>query len=64
MKKNSQIHIWLETGLKQKLEEQAEENNVSLMSLCRQRLRDNNRLAKIEYILEEIKTILNKSYRR
>jgi len=60
MKKNSRIHLWLETELKEKLENHAKENNISLNELCRQKLRENDRLSKIEYSLEQIQIILNK----
>ncbi len=62
MKKNSQIHLFLETELKEKLEKEAQGQNISFSELCRQRLRDNDRLSKIEYVLEQIQIILNKSY--
>lgn len=60
MKKNSQIHIWLETELKEKIERQAQEDNISLGELCRQRLRENSKLVKIEMMLNELITKLKK----
>ena len=60
MKKNSQIHIWLETELKEKIERQAQEDNISLGELCRQRLRENSKLVKIEMMLNESITKLKK----
>jgi len=59
MKKNSQLHIWLETELKDKLEKEAIEDNVSLCELCRQKLIENPRLLRIEMKLEDINKKLN-----
>ena len=58
MKKNSQIHIWLETELKEKVEKQAQEEHISIGELCRQKLRDNSRTIKIEIMLEKLISIL------
>jgi len=54
MKKNSQIHIFLETELKEKLEKQAQEENLTLSEFCRKKLKNNSQLDKIETILEKI----------
>lgn len=54
MKKNSQIHIFLETDLKEKLEKLAEEQGISISELCRQKLKDNDRLIKIEMMIEKL----------
>ncbi len=64
MKKNAQIHLWLETELKERLEKEAKEYNLSLCEFCRQKLIENPPLIRIENILEKIQTILNKSYGR
>ena len=39
MKKNSQIHILIETEIKQKLEKEAEEKKITLSELCRKKLK-------------------------
>lgn len=54
MKKNSQLHLYLETKLRQVLGEQAAEREITISELCRQKLRQNDRLDKIEKILEEL----------
>jgi predicted HicB family RNase H-like nuclease len=54
MKKNSQIHLWLETELKEKLMKEAEEKRLSLNEFCLQKLRENSQLDRIEGMLEEI----------
>lgn len=60
MKKNSQIHIFLETELREKLMNQANEEGISLSELCRLKLKDNSQLTKIEFMLEQIqKSILD-----
>lgn len=59
MKKNSQLHIWLETELKDRLEQQAIENDISLCEFCRQKLIENPSLVRIETKIEEIIKKLN-----
>jgi len=54
MGKNSQIHLFIETELKERLEKEAEENCISLSELCRQKIRTGNRLKRIEEILEKL----------
>lgn len=54
MKKNSQIHLWIETEIVEKLKKEAETLNVSVAEIYRQRLRNNSPLQKIEFILSEI----------
>lgn len=55
MKKNSQIHLFLETELREKLARQAEEKGISISELCRQKLKENTQLTKIELMVEQIK---------
>lgn len=59
MKRNSQIHLWLETELKELLEKQAQDAKLSINELCRQKLRENDRLTKIEIVLDRIEKRLN-----
>lgn len=40
MGKNSQIHIFVETGLKEKLEKQAEEEGISFSELVRRKVKE------------------------
>ena len=54
MKKNSQLHIFLETELRELLEKQAKEGSISISELCRRKLRENDRLNRIEFILNQI----------
>ena len=54
MKKNAQLHILLETRLLNQLKKEAEEQEVSLGHLCRQRLRKKNQLDRIEGKLDKL----------
>ena len=54
--KNSQIHLYLETELFEKLRKQAEENKLSISELCRMKCRDDSQLQRIESIVKEINT--------
>ncbi len=53
MKKNSHIHIVIETEYIDKLRKEAEEKGVTLSELCRQKLRCFTQLDKIETMLEK-----------
>jgi len=39
MKRNSKIHVWIETSLLEKLKKEAEKMGISLSDLVRMRLR-------------------------
>lgn len=54
MKKNSQLHLWIETELIEKLRKQAEENNLPVAELCRLKLRENSQLDRIESFIKEL----------
>lgn len=54
MKKNSQIHLMLETELFEKLKKQAFENNISMSEMYRQKLRENSQLNRIEEMLRKL----------
>ena len=59
MKKNSQIHIYLETDLIERLKKEAQEEKLSLSSVCRFRLNNYDiRLKKIESTLDEVVNLL------
>ena len=60
MKKNSQIHILIETEIKQKLEKEAKEKGMDLSKLCRNKLGGNEQLDRIEEILKVISREKNK----
>lgn len=58
MKKNSQIHLRLETELLNSLKKQARESGMYLAELCRRKLEDNLPLMKIELRLEKIERMI------
>jgi len=51
MKKNSKLHLMVETELLENLRKQAEDNRVSIAELCREKLRRSNQLDRVENIL-------------
>jgi len=55
MKKNSHLHIFMETSLKEFLRKEADKNKMSISEYCRQRIRGESKIEKIEKILLEIK---------
>jgi len=55
MRKNSQIHLFLETEVLQSLKLQAKELGIPLSKLCRKRLGESSQLDRIEDILKKIK---------
>ena len=54
MGKNSHLHLTMETSLKEFLKEEATKNSMGLSEYCRQKIREESRLQKIEKILLEI----------
>jgi len=58
MRKNTKIHLWLDTELKEQAERQAKEEGISLCEFCRRRLKENSNILKIEYNVERIISIL------
>ena len=51
MKKNAQIHLLIESELIERLKSEASEKNVSLSEICRQKLKQDHQLNRIENIL-------------
>ncbi|MEK6910530.1 MAG: hypothetical protein AABW82_02045 [Nanoarchaeota archaeon] len=60
-KKNSHVHLVLETELHNILKKEASDNNLSVNELCRQKLRNISRLTRIELRLEQIEKKLSRS---
>jgi len=54
LKKNSHLHIFMETPLHDKLKKEAKEKNISLSELVRWKLRENNQLDRIEMKIDKI----------
>jgi len=59
MKKNSQIHLFIETELLEDLKKQAKEQEKSFSEICREKLTDSPKLARIEMMIEDISKKLN-----
>jgi len=55
MGKNSHLHLTMETSLKEFLKEEAAKNSLGLSEYCRQKIREESRLQKIERLLLDIK---------
>jgi len=60
--KNSHLHIMMETSLLNKLRKEAEEKCISVAELCRQKLRDDTQLDRIEIKLNRTISLANQSY--
>jgi len=60
MKRNSKIHLWLETDLKESVEKQAREEGISVCEFCRRKLKENQRIVKIEIMIERILEIVDR----
>jgi hypothetical protein len=58
--KNSQLHLFLETDLLNKLRKEAKEQGVSVSSLCRQKLRNSYNLENIKKSLDELNKKLDR----
>jgi hypothetical protein len=58
MKKNSRLYIWIETDLKNSIEEKAKEEKVSINEYCRKRLRESSESNKTDIMLKKVLNIL------
>lgn len=54
MKKNSQLHLLIETDVLKKMKKKAKEENISLSEWCRKKLRESPQLDRIEAKLDKI----------
>ncbi len=54
MKKNSQLHLMIETDVLEKMKVKAKEENISLSEWCRKKLGGNSQLDRIEIKLDKI----------
>jgi len=54
MKKNTKIHFWIESEVKQAIEKQAQEEGLTISDYCRNKLKESSRLVKIERMLGEV----------
>ena len=58
-KKNSQLHLVLETGLWESLKREASDIGVSVSELCRKKLGADSQLTRIEMKLEKLSCRVN-----
>ena len=56
MGKNSKIHLWLETELKESVEKRAKEKEISIAEFCRRKLKEND---KLDTILSQINKLIS-----
>lgn len=54
-KKNSHLHIFIDTSLMNKLREESSKKGTSISELVRQKLRENNQLDRIENKLDKLR---------
>ena len=54
MKKNSHLHILIETSLLNKIKEDAQKRGLSLGQFCRQKFRKQDQLDRIEMKLDKV----------
>ena len=59
MKKNHQIHLFLDKYLKERLEKESKKLNISLSELCRHKLQNSLPLTKTRFLLEKLVKELN-----
>ena len=53
-KKNSHIHLCIDTDSYTRLKQQAADTYLSLAELCRQKMRKNSQLDRIEHLLNQL----------
>ena len=58
MRKNSKLHFWISTEIKQSIEKQAKEEGLTISDYCRNKFKENSRLSKIESSVDKILFIL------
>ncbi len=54
LKKNSQIHLMIDTNTLNKMKERAKDDRISLSEWCRKKLREDSQLDRIEGKLDKI----------
>lgn len=54
MRKNFQVHLYLETELVEKLKKEAVEKKKSVSDICRQKLKEDTQLDRIETMIGKI----------
>jgi hypothetical protein len=62
MRKNAQLHLLIESEILDHLRKEASMEEITISDLCRAKLNQNSRLARIESILTEINKKLSNKY--
>ena len=55
MKKNHDLHFFVEKDLKEKLQREADAKGISLAEHCREKLKEDSQLNRIENLIKELK---------
>jgi post-segregation antitoxin (ccd killing protein) len=59
MKRNAQIHIFVETPVLEKLKEEAREIGIPLSELCRQKIKASpGKIERLEWAIEKLEKLL------
>ena len=58
MRKNSKIHFWIETEIKQNIEKLAKEEGLTISDYCRNKFKENSKISKIDNAVDKILFIL------
>lgn len=58
MRKNSKVHFWIETEIKQALEKRAYGDGLTISQYCRNRLNDADKISSIEGMVKKILFLL------
>ena len=58
---NAQIHLYLKSEDFERLKKEAENRDIPISTLCKDKLNKNTRLERIELILENIQDLLKRS---
>jgi hypothetical protein len=59
MKKNSEIHLKLETDLFERIKKQAIEEGITISEVCRRRIKENSQLTRLEFLIGDLNKRLN-----
>ena len=54
VKENAQLHLMLDSGLFEEMKQKADHQGISLSEWCRNKLRDDSQLDRIERKIEEL----------
>jgi len=61
MRKNCQLHFWIESDLLEKLKKESDETNINLPELCRRKLKSSPRLDRLEFMINRFERLIKVS---